>query len=192
MSTDFWQRGYEVIDDLLDSSKIDLVSAAMEMSVRGGVMLQRNDGCVWDAQDEYSPFAGEMVLRHWRPAFERVLGCELTESYAYWRVYSRGAKLLRHKDRAACEISASVTIASEPGDQVWPLWLRDLAGNEVEARLPPGAGVIYQGHLIEHCREPFAGTRQKQMFLHYVVKDGDFAAHAFDRRDTDPLTGDPA
>lgn len=189
MSDAFKDKGYEIIEGLLDASMIELVSAAMDLSVRGGEMMQRNGGCVWSAQDEYSPMAGEMVLRHCRPAFEAVVGRELIETYAFWRVYREDAKLLKHKDRAACEISASVSIASDPEGDVWPFWLEDLGGESHEVILPPGSGIIYQGHNIAHWRDPFKGARQKQLLLHYVLKDGEFADHAFDQRDFDPVTG---
>jgi hypothetical protein len=42
---------------------------------------------------------------------------------------------------------------------------------------------VYQGCRIPHWREPFAGERQYQVFLHYVIEDGERADHAFDGRD---------
>jgi hypothetical protein len=49
--------------------------------------------------------------------------------------------------------------------------------------------MIYKGLEVPHWREPFAGERQLQLFLHYVRQDGPHAAQRFDGR---PHLGAPA
>ncbi len=180
--TAFWDQGYAIVDDVLDQSKLDLVSAAMDISSRNGATLERADGCVTKAEDEYSPVAGEMLLRHCRGAFEAVIGRELVETCAYWRIYHRGAALQRHKDRTACEISVTLPIGMEPEDSMWPIWIKDLHGNPQSIELRPGAGLVYQGHKVEHWREPLTAQSQKQLLFHYILKDGEFTEHALDER----------
>lgn len=178
----FWDRGYAIVDDVLDQSKLDLISAAMDLSSRSGATFERADQCVTNAEDEYSPFAGEMLLRHCRTAFETIIGRELIETCAYWRIYHQGAALERHKDRAACEVSVSLPIGTEPEKAMWPLEIKDLRGEHRSIKLRPGSGLLYQGHKIEHWREPLTSQSQKQLLFHYVLKDGEFTDQALDQR----------
>ncbi len=182
MTSNFWNQGYAIVDGLLDQSKLNLVSAAMDVSSRNGATLERADGCVTKAEDEYSPVAGELLLRHCRAVFEEAIGRELVETCAYWRIYHHGAALGRHKDRAACEVSVTLPIATRPENTMWPIWIKDLQGNPKSIELQPGAGLIYQGHRIEHWREPLEAQSQKQLLFHYILKDGEFTDHALDKR----------
>lgn len=103
-------------------------------------------------------------------------------AYAFWRIYETGAELRRHKDRNACEVSASLPVFAVP-DEPWPIHVRDLHGDETGVSLDPGDAIVYQGCRVPHWREPFTGERQYQVFLHYVIKGGDHADRAFDGRD---------
>jgi hypothetical protein len=42
--------------------------------------------------------------------------------------------------------------------------------------------MIYKGLEVPHWREPLAGERQLQVFLHYVRQDGPHAVHRYDGR----------
>ena len=46
--------------------------------------------------------------------------------------------------------------------------------------MQPGDGVVYLGYETEHWRGRFTGNTMGQIFLHYVVTDGRFAADYFD------------
>lgn len=187
LKSDFWNRGYAVVEGLLDQAKLDFASNAIGATAAKGTMRKRDDDCVRRAYDEYSPVFGEILLRHCRPMIEAAIGRELLESYAYWRIYHKGAELMPHMDRAACEISVTLTIASDPEGDIWPILVEDLEGNEVPIRIAPGSGLVYQGSRVRHWRKPLQATAQKQLLLHYVLKDGLFADHAFDKRDADPM-----
>ncbi|MEM6477058.1 MAG: hypothetical protein AAF687_12910 [Pseudomonadota bacterium] len=188
MQQEFWDRGYVVIEDLLDPSKLAFLTAAMDVPVPHE--RERNEDFVFEALDVYSPYAGEVMLRYCRPKIEEAIGRELLETLAYWRTYRTGAKLLKHIDRASYEVSASITVATDSEDGPWPIMVQDLQGNERAIELPPGAGVLYQGHKVVHWRDEFKGASQKQLFLAYVLKDGEFADHIYDSRGADPLTRD--
>ena len=115
----------------------------------------------------------------------------MLEGYAFWRKYYDGAVLREHTDRAACEISATVSIGSEPAGSNWLFQVEDLHGQQVALDIPPGAAVIYQGHNVKHWRNPLEEQSHKQMFLHYVLKNGDFADHIFDQTGADPIVRTP-
>lgn len=184
---EFWQRGYCVIEDLLDRSKLDLATASLAHAMKAFPMRERNSGCVFKAHDEYSPAIGEMLLRHCRPVFEQAIGRKLLESFAYWRVYDEGAELKRHFDRVGCEISATMTLACDPADFDWPIMVEDIQSNQRAISLKPGTALLYQGHKVAHWRLPFTGTSQMQLLFHYVLADGEFAGRTFDGRGVDPI-----
>src|SRR5919202_1531951 len=62
-------------------------------------------------------------------------------------------------------------------------------GGEASLCFPPntrvemeeGDGAVYLGVETDHWREPFTGNTMGQLFLHYVVADGPYAAPLFDR-----------
>lgn len=183
---DFWECGYAIIEDCLDEAQLAFVREAMEFSSRDKVFATRG-GAHSHAIDEYSTVAGETLLRFCRPRFEAVIGQPLLDSYSFWRIYGPGGELRRHTDRAACEISATVAIHSEPAGTCWPINIEDLKGRTRAIELRAGAALLYQGHRIAHWRHQFTGLRQMQLFFHYVLKNGKFSDHVFDCRGQSPI-----
>lgn len=187
MSNAFWDDGYLIIEDLVGPEQVALAATAMETQGRIGKMVPTRTRYVTDAEDQYSPVPAAMLLKQCLPRIEQLVGKDLLKGYAYWRKYNHAAELRPHMDRATCEISATVTIGTEPADSTWLFHVEDLHGNEIAVDLPPGAAVIYQGHKIKHWREKLEAKSHKQMFLHYVLKDGEFADHVFDQMGKDPV-----
>lgn len=171
-----------VLPDFLDAGDRDFVDKSMETSRRLDRMRCKDNIVPQGADEEYSPVTGELMLRHYRQKVEGLIGRELLESFAYWRIYDHGTELLRHIDRDAVEIGATVTIRAEPEGEFSPLFMEDLQGNVHRLDMPPGTGVIYMGTKLPHWREPIEAQEQWQMFLCYVLKDGDFAGEHLDGR----------
>jgi len=192
MTQDFWDRGYVIIDDLLDASQVEFVSKAMDVSKNSGLIRDRGAKFITEAEDEYSPVLGELFLRDCRAKIEQAIGRELLQSYAYWRIYRKGAELKPHIDRESSELAVSITVRSDPEGHIWPINVDDLHGKEVSIPLPPGTGIVYLGHTVTHWREPLEVETHKQLMLFYVLKDGDFSTHAFDGREADPLADETA
>jgi hypothetical protein len=108
------------------------------------------------------------------PYFEKACGKRLYPTYSYARLYKPGDELKKHKDRPACEISATVTLGFE--GNVWPIYM---AGNKVDMQV--GDAVLYRGMDVEHWREKYTeGQWQAQVFLHYVDADGPHADQKYD------------
>lgn len=118
----------------------------------------------------------DAVLVNTRARIEEASGCRLVPTYAYGRLYLYGNELKPHRDRPACEVSASVQLGSDGGDPA--LWFEP--GHRVELR--PGDGVVYLGMEASHWRERFEGASHAQIFLHYVQEDGPHAEHRLDGR----------
>lgn len=182
-AAEFWDRGYLLAERLLNPQQLAFARAAMDASRRSGRMRSATSRIVSDnAHNEYSPIGGEVLLLKCLPAISEAVGAELLPAYAFWRIYEPGSALLRHIDRGACEVSATVAIAAEPVDEVWPIKFQPLLGGEAEVALRPGDAAIYQGCRVPHWRDRLTGGTQYQLFLHYVRKEGPNAALAFDGR----------
>jgi hypothetical protein len=53
------------------------------------------------------------LLEDLLPHFEKACGKRLYPTYSYARLYKPGEELKKHKDRPACEISATITLGFE-------------------------------------------------------------------------------
>ncbi|MGT0249474.1 hypothetical protein [Burkholderia pyrrocinia] len=179
---DFGLSGYEVIEDLLSLEMVCLVRNYMDLSLRAGRMNICKNEVVQGQFEEYGAMLGEVLLASLQSRIEAVVGECLVPTYSFWRVYERGAVLRQHVDRAACEISVSISIAVEPDDFQWPLWVRGFDNRSRAICLSSGDGLVYRGIDVPHWRNAFTGSVQYQMFLHYVRREDVNGHLAFDGR----------
>lgn len=133
------------------------------------------------------------------PHFEEASGLKLLPTYAYARWYEPGEVLKIHRDRPACEVSATLTLGFE-GD-VWPIFMGhpsdeptafrrvDESKNIVHAKnvgkisMDVGDAVLYRGCEMYHWRDEYSeGKWQAQVFLHYVDANGPHAEWIYDKR----------
>ncbi|BAT22031.1 ferrochelatase [Yellowstone lake phycodnavirus 1] len=99
-------------------------------------------------------------------------GKTLIPSYAYCRVYLKGADLKPHKDRPSCEYSVTLNLSQT---HTWPIYM-----GKRSVVQHPGDGVLYKGCEIEHSRKEFEGDEYVQVFLHYVDANGPHKDHVYD------------
>ena len=133
------------------------------------------------------------------PHFEVASGLKLLPTYAYARWYEPGEVLRIHRDRPACEVSATLTLGFN-GD-VWPIFVghsqekefqttrEDTGGNVVhigehsKIYMDIGDAVLYRGCEVHHWRDEYKeGQWQAQVFLHYVDANGPNAEWIYDKR----------
>lgn len=116
----------------------------------------------------------DALLLELRPKIEAIAGCRLVPTYSYARVYLHGDNLLRHHDRASCEVSVSIHLGRDGGEGslCFP--------PNTKVQMEAGDGAVYLGCVTDHWRERFTGNAMGQIFLHYVVADGPSAALCFD------------
>lgn len=108
------------------------------------------------------------------PLIEKESNLKLFQTYAYWRYYVYGAKLDKHTDRPACEVSVTTCIKKYDN---WPIVIE---GKSFE--LEEGDAVLYTGCNQKHWRPKiYEGEGMAQVFLHYVDKNGPYAHHAYDK-----------
>ena len=149
--------------------------------------MRETDGIAEGSSSWYGHKPLDGILDFLRPAFERAIGEPLLPTYSFIRCYPRGTRLIRHRDRQACEVSVTLPIAGSDGTP-WPIHL----GLRHKALAAPdmalGDALIYSGCELWHWREPLAADWRLQLFLHYVRRDGRYAEWKFDKRER---LGDP-
>ena len=177
----FARQGYIVLPALLEAPLADFFWSYVHTMFASRLLLSA-DPQVPNALSGYCDPAFDGLLEHLRVRIEERSGLRLLPTYSYFRLYSRGNVLNRHRDRPACEISVSLNIGQIP-PQPWPIYVEGTSG-PFGALLAPGDGLLYRGIDCFHWREPFQGTRLVQAFLHYVDRDGPHAAQRFDGRKT--------
>ena len=146
----------------------------------------------------------DSVERYWYPQYkdihinikdivETAIGRGLYETYYYDRFYFPGQELKKHVDRPACEISVTVHIDTNIKEN-WPIWVKNVNGENVPVVLEAGDAMIYKGCERPHWREPMPGLLESirdgldkhslyyhQIFFHYVLQDGIRAHYAWDK-----------
>ena len=152
-----------------------------------------NDQQVPETYSHYSDIVMETLLEDLRSLMEKETGLVLLPTYSSFRIYKKGDILKKHKDRAACSVSTTMNLGGDP----WPIFInpnqnegvykdQDYVpsnGSGVKVELEPGDMLIYSGCDLEHWREPFEGSNNAQVFLHYNNKSEPNArAEKFDRR----------
>jgi hypothetical protein len=128
----------------------------------------------------------DKLLEALTPYFEEKSGLKLYPTYSYARLYNQqGEELKNHRDRPACEISATITLGFE-GD-VWSIYMGDHEDktNSSKIDMAIGDAVMYRGCDKYHWREPYVeGKWQAQVFLHYVDANGPHAEWKYDKRES--------
>jgi len=128
----------------------------------------------------------DKLLETCLPYFEQASGLKLYPTYSYARLYNKqDEELKNHRDRPACEISATLTIGFN--GNVWSIYMgddEDKTINVSKIDMAIGDAVMYRGMDKWHWREPyFEGKWQAQVFLHYVDANGPHAEWKYDKRE---------
>jgi hypothetical protein len=118
----------------------------------------------------------DALLLELQPDIEAISGCRLVPTVSYARLYFHGDSVLRHRDRDACEVSASIRLGEDGGESS----LSFAPDNKIE--MDDSDGAVYLGCQAEHWRDRFTGRTLSQLFLHYVVAAGPFTQQYFGGR----------
>jgi len=186
---------------MLQKDAVDFMIKQNKISYYNPFIGKRNDPQVPGAYSKYADWVMETLLMYMIPIMKAKTGLELIPTYSYTRIYEKGDKLKRHKDRPSCEVSTTLYLGGDP----WPIFI-DPTGTDnvideekeihkpgapkgVRVDLKIGDMLIYAGCDLEHWREPFQGKVCSQVFLHYNHANGPFAkTNIFDKR---PMLGIP-
>ncbi len=111
----------------------------------------------------------ENLLHFIKPKVEEAYGKELVPTYSFWRTYYKTQDCPPHKDRPSCEVSVTLCIDASDKKDMWSINVEDQT-----FKLNVGEGVIYNGCVQEHWRHELQYDWHRQVFLHYIEKDGQF------------------
>ena len=112
----------------------------------------------------------DAVLEWIRPEVSRLVGFDVVPTFSYTRQYAKGEVLARHTDRAACEVSVTVSIQIPKGAGPSVVHLKPPNSNETKVEMFEGDGCVYAGTEVEHWRERFRVGGYIQLFLHFIAK----------------------
>jgi len=181
----FSQTGYSVIRSVIPDKQHRFLFAYI-LDRYGSIAAPPGDEQVPETPFAYADFVSERLLEALQPSIEDRVGASLYPTYSYLRLYKHGDALKKHVDRPACEISATLCVGYEP-DAPWPIWIGG-RGSEAAVTLLAGDMMVYRGMDVPHWREPYAGGRLAQIFLHYVDRAGPNSDWKYDKR---PRLGTP-
>ena len=184
---------------MLQRDAVDFMMKNQKVNPYSPLIGIRTDRQVPGCYTKYGDWVMETLLQYMRPIMKAKTGMDLVPTYSFTRLYEKGNKLKRHKDRPSCEVSTTVHLGGDP----WPIFLdpsgADFVIDELKEIHKPGAPkgtridlkvgdmLIYSGCELEHWREPFEGNVCSQVFLHYNHANGPFAkTNLYDKR---PMLG---
>ena len=186
---------------MLQRDAVDLMIKNNKVNPANPFIGTRTDQQIPGAYSKYGDWVMETLLMFMIPIMKQRTGLDLIPTYSYTRLYEKGNKLQRHKDRPSCEVSTTLHL----GGEEWPIFLdpsgqtfvidqfkeihKPGAPKGIRVDLKIGDMLIYAGCDLEHWREPFQGNVCSQVFLHYNHAKGPFAkTNLLDGR---PLLGIP-
>jgi hypothetical protein len=181
---EFKEKGYVHLKDFLHKDSCKELSKELKRLVDAKKTVT-DEQCP-KSQAIHGTVTFDKLLEDLTPHFELASGLKLFPTYSYARLYnSQDEELKVHRDRPACEISATLTLDFE-GD-VWPIFMgnNEDKTNATEVKMEIGDAVMYRGCDIYHWREAYKeGKWQAQVFLHYVDQNGPHAEWKYDKRES--------
>ncbi len=121
----------------------------------------------------------EALLNFIKPKVEEAYGKPLVPTYSYWRTYFKHQDCAPHKDRPSCEVSVTLCIDASDKTDIWGINVEDQV-----FKLNVGEGVVYKGCEQEHWRHELPYDWHRQVFLHYIEKNGQFyPEYKYDKRE---------
>lgn len=173
------ENGYLIVKDMIQKDQYQYLTHLLARAVDVGY----GDASGTDPQVKtakicvHHEIVFETLLEQMWPYIEVAVGEDLLPTYAYARLYGNGDVLEDHIDRSECQISVTIQLGRSH-HYAWPIYM----GN-TRVDLAEGDGVIYLGDKLNHRREKCEGPEKYysgQVFLHYVLKNGEFADRAGD------------
>ena len=197
---EFKDNGYVHLKNALDKQSCEVLTNELKNLVETKKTIKDEQCPLSEAVHGAQIF--DNLLEAMLPYFEQQSGLKLYPTYSYARLYNQqGEELKNHRDRPACEISASLTLDFE--GNVWPIFMADEATkqdgvlkvgehdshnyikNVSKIKMEIGDAVMYRGCDKWHWREPYVeGKWQAQVFLHYVDANGPHAEWKYDKRES--------
>lgn len=173
----FEKNSYVITKDVLSKEECKNLTEYMFSLYKQGNLVKDEQCPLSDSI--YGNIVFDNLLKNLAKPIGNMIGRDLLPTYTYARIYRNGEILKKHKDRPACEISATLTLGYN-AEQIWPIFFDE--DNEVSVELNIGEMAIYKGCDIVHWRPKFKGEWHVQLFLHYVDANGPYKDEFMDKR----------
>jgi predicted 2-oxoglutarate/Fe(II)-dependent dioxygenase YbiX len=173
----FEKNGYVVLKDAMSKEQCAQLTEHMFKLLAEG-RLNKDEQCPLSDAVYGDPIFDNILQKFAKPIGDSV-GRTLLPTYTYARIYRPGEILAKHKDRPACEISATMTLGYD-SKPVWPIFFDE--EREIPVDLDTGELAVYKGCDVLHWRTAFKGKWHVQVFLHYVDANGPYRNHVKDGR----------
>lgn len=173
----FEKNGYVVLTDAMSKDQCESLTKHMFDLQQSGKLVN-DDQCPLSDAVYGDPLFDNILEKFAKPIGDAV-GRTLLPTYTYARIYRPGEILKKHKDRPACEISATLTLGFD-AKPVWPIFFDE--ERETLVSLDVGELAVYKGCEILHWRPSFKGQWHVQVFLHYVDANGPYKDEVYDNR----------
>ena len=181
---EFKEKGYVHLKDFLDQDNCKQLTNELKKLVAEQKTVK--DSQCPKSQAIHGAVTFDSLLEQLLPHFEAASGLKLYPTYSYARLYNKQGEVLEnHRDRPACEISATLTLGFD--GNVWSIYMgaNEDKSEASKINMAIGDAVMYRGCDIWHWREPYTeGKWQAQVFLHYVDANGPHAEWKYDKRES--------
>ncbi len=173
----FAERGVAEIAGFFTTPEFDRLRRHVDGKTRRRLFRSmQGDGQVGGAPCEYGDPLAERLLHVKAPFLSERLQLDLVPTYSYLRLYRPGDRLPAHRDRPACEITVSASLAI---DTHWPLYML-VDGDILDFCPAPRDALAFKGQELLHWREPLSGNALvAQILLHYVQREGSCRSWAY-------------
>ena len=209
MNQEFEKNGFIVVRNFFSSETIQITKQYMDIRYNVAKFTNQDKSVVTSDVAESYAFYGdtlcESILLNHGQKISNLLGLNLSPTYAFARAYEKGDTLIPHKDRGACEISATCPVYISDGkpsvlyiskfttdrfdEEPRPSLDKFVSGDYYKAELYPGDVLFYKGCKHYHWRDALESPLLFQFFMHFVQTEGKYKELVFDTR---PLMGLPA
>jgi hypothetical protein len=148
----FEQNGYVHLKGFLDEDNCKELTQELNKYIERGETTKDPQCPISEAVHGTPTF--DKLLEDLLPHFEKACGKRLYPTYSYARLYKPGEELKNHRDRPACEISATLTLGWS-GKQ-WAIYMGDHEdkSNASEIWMNVGDAVLYRG-MENHVTDSF-------------------------------------
>ena len=203
-SSDYYDKGFVLLNGLLPREVAGAYLSIMQKAVGDTPELQKRFRASAHAvtQPALELFSNNFpfslgILWGLTPVMEDITGVSLLPSYAYGRVYPKGARLDVHSDRKSNEHSLNLTLGYSD-DIIWDFNMEtkaraeedllktdtseDFGDNDyVNVKMNPGDATAYRGVHFRHARlTPNPNAWSAHLFMGWVDRDGPYKGNAFD------------
>jgi hypothetical protein len=182
MKNDFEKNGYVVVKNFIPKDLCNFTKAYFRIQ-QDALNYVIDPQCPLSKSFYGDPLC-ETILLTGTKKLSEVTGRNLAPTYSYTRIYAQGDELVIHRDRAECEISATLCLGRPSDQEISPIYFskNEDGSGAVEMFLEEGDLCIYKGPELYHWRKPFEQTWYLQTFLHYIDLNGPYRNRIYDGR----------